>query len=154
MIYRYRNMSLKDWYYEIRHQVRRVASFFIRGRRGWAPMDTWSLDRHVLKIMSEGMRHLAEHAHGFPSWIPEEYNLDTNENGETIDFDAAFECWQKWLHEQADWIDWYIADDLFISPEMSDFEKTAAINLYDKKYKTFKEVILPNIVKHIDSLWD
>ena len=45
---------------------RTVKAFFMRGRRGWAPSDTWNLDRYWAKMMGESLAHLAEHTHGWP----------------------------------------------------------------------------------------
>lgn len=151
---RYHGMSLKDWYYEVRYQVRRAYSFFVRGYHGVAPMDTWSLDRHVFRVLARGMRILAKDPHGVPMFIAEEYNLETDENGGPLNIDVAVECWQDWLNGNAEWLEWYLSDDMGITPEMNEFQKVAALNAYDKKYETFKTIILPGIMKHIDAMWD
>jgi hypothetical protein len=150
----YQGMSLMDWYRDLRYRAKKIYSFFIRGYHGVAPMDTWSLDRHVFRVLARGMRILAKDAHGYPMWIPEEYCLETDEHGQAVNTDVAVQCWQDWLIEQAGWLDWYLEDDIGFEEDSTELQKIAAINTYDKKYKTFKEVILPGIMKHIDSLWD
>lgn len=150
----YPGMSLKDWYYEIRHHIRRVYSYFVRGYHGVAPMDIWSLDRHVFRVLSRGMRLLAKNPQGYPMWIPEHYNLGVDDNNAAINTDEAVDCWKSWLNDQADWLDWYLADDIGFTPESSEAERIAAINEYDKKYNTFKTIVLPHIMQHIDSMWD
>ena len=151
---RYHGMTLRDWYYEIRHRFRQVYSFFIRGYHGVAPMDTWNLDRYVLSNLSRGMKTLAKNPKGYPFWIPEEYGLDTDEHGAALSDAKAVECWQDWLTTHAVWIDWYLDDEIGLREDMSDSEKTFTLNQYDKKYKIFKEVILPEIFKRLDSMWD
>ena len=151
---RFAGMKLNDWYLEARYQVRRVASFFVRGRHGVSQMDTWSFDHYLATVMARGFRMLAEKPNGVPMFIAEEYNLDTDENGGPVDIDKAVQCWQDWLINRAEWLEWYVKDEVGITPEMSDFEKTAALNKWDIKYKTFKTVILPDIAAHFDALWD
>ena len=150
----YRCMTLTDWYAEVRYLVLRVYSYFIRGYHGVAPMDTWSLDRHVFRVLAQGMRILAKDPRGYPMWIPEEYNLGTDEHGEAVNTDEAVECWTSWLNDYAEWLEWYLDDNLNITPDSTEAEKVAAINAYDKKYAAFKTVVLPHIMKHIDSMWD
>jgi hypothetical protein len=45
----------------------RRASARIRGRRGWAPVDTYSLDVYLCALLADTLDHLAKHAHGFPA---------------------------------------------------------------------------------------
>jgi hypothetical protein len=155
MIDRYAGMTLKDWYRDIRGHIRRVYSYFIRGYYGVAPMDSWSLDRHVFRVLARGMRLLAKNPHGYPTWIPEEYSLDTDEQGSAVNTEQAVECWQDWLIAHAEWLEWYLADEIEgLYPNASADEVIAAVNKHDEKYKLFTTVILPNVVKHMDSLWD
>lgn len=151
---RYRGMTLRDWYYDLRHQVRRIYSFFIRGYHGVAPIDTWSLDRHVFTVLARGMRELAKQPHGVPTFIAEEYGLDTDDHGTPVDFDHAVECWQHWLTRYAGWLEWYVADEIGLTEDMNELQKASMLNAYDKKYMTFKGVVLPHIMKHVESLWE
>ena len=150
---RYRGMTLRDWYYELRYQVRRIYSFFIRGYYGVAPMDAWSLDRHVLAVLARGMRELAKKPYGVPMFIADEYMLEKDEHGGPVDVDKAVECWQHWLTRYAKWLEWYVADEINFTEGMSDAQKTAALDAYTKKYETFKSVVLPHIMAHVDDLW-
>lgn len=43
-----------------------VPEFFIRGRRGWAPSDTWNLDGYFSRVMGEALARFAESTHGWP----------------------------------------------------------------------------------------
>lgn len=37
-----------------------------RGRRGWAPRDTWSADQYICRVVGEILLYLSEHDHGWP----------------------------------------------------------------------------------------
>lgn len=63
-----------------------LPEFFIRGRRGWAPSDTWNLDRYLSRIMGESLARFAESNHGWP--------------GEGSDW-PRFEDWQAEIRIQA-----------------------------------------------------
>ena len=53
-----------------KHPVQAIRTFIHRGRHGWAPRDTWSLDIYLARVMSESIAHLAEHDHGYPAHEP------------------------------------------------------------------------------------
>jgi hypothetical protein len=80
-------------------------------------MDTWSLDRYVFKTLAKGMRQLAKNPHGCPMFIIEEYGLDTDLDGNPADIEHAVECWQDWLIDKAQWLEWYVADDIGLTDE-------------------------------------
>lgn len=40
--------------------------FVQRGRRGWADIDTASLDWYVTRVLSEALLYMADHTHGWP----------------------------------------------------------------------------------------
>jgi hypothetical protein len=46
--------------------VRPGVEFFQRGRRGWAPSDTWSLDHYLAGVMGESLHRLAESGKSWP----------------------------------------------------------------------------------------
>lgn len=50
-----------------RHLLRSIKSYFIRGKRGWAPMDTWSLDAYLAEVIRDSVTHLRNTACGHPS---------------------------------------------------------------------------------------
>lgn len=50
---------------EIPWHIRRVKYFFVRGWKGWAPMDTWSFDSYLSRVISEGLKHMAENSNGY-----------------------------------------------------------------------------------------
>lgn len=45
-------------------------TFYHRGRYGWAPRDTWSLDQYLTGVLSGSLSHLADTSHGTPSSYP------------------------------------------------------------------------------------
>lgn len=151
---RFSNMTIRDWYFEARYLVRRAWSFFVRGYYGVAPMDTWGFDHYLASIMARGFRELAKNAHGCPYFIVEEYGLDADEHGGPVDIDKAVQCWQDWLLHKAEWLEWYVADDLPLTEGMTQEEKVAVLNAYDKKQATFHKFVLPNIARNFGSLWD
>lgn len=46
--------------------VGRVRWSVQRARRGWSDRDAWGVDRHLARVASEMLAHLAEHTHGWP----------------------------------------------------------------------------------------
>lgn len=147
-------MTLSEWKNEIRYQLRRVGSFFIRGRYGWSPMDTWSFDHYLAGVLAPSLKHMAKVAHGYPQWICEEYNLETDEHGWAKDPDTAIGCWRLWLWDMGNWFEWYYKDEITLREGMTDVEKREVIEFYEKRMKTFKTIILPSFFKHFESLWD
>lgn len=49
-----------------RDAPRAVTTAVARVRRGWAPSDTWNLDRHLCRTLGEMLDYLAEHHCGWP----------------------------------------------------------------------------------------
>lgn len=46
--------------------IRDIKSFIHRGRYGWAPEDTWSLDSYLARVMGSTLLHLGKYSHGYP----------------------------------------------------------------------------------------
>jgi hypothetical protein len=63
---------------EIRWNFLRFKSYFIRGKKGWAPMDTWSFDYYLSPIIRDALTHLKKNNHGYPG------SLDNQEEWEVI----------------------------------------------------------------------
>ena len=63
-------------YSEIRYKIRKVYWFFLRGWRGWAPNDTWSLDTYLDVVIRDAVEHLRKNHMGYPSQLatPEEWD--------------------------------------------------------------------------------
>lgn len=53
----------------MRRLVREIKWFVHRGRHGWAPRDTWSLDDYLARVISESVKHLRDTSHGHPGDI-------------------------------------------------------------------------------------
>jgi hypothetical protein len=49
--------------------LRHLSEFVIRGRHGWAPSDTWSLDHYLARVISESVLYLRDHTHGYPAGL-------------------------------------------------------------------------------------
>jgi hypothetical protein len=63
--------------------IREIKEFFIRGKRGWAPSDTWSLDAYLSKVIYESLLYLQKTQCGYPITIKmsdpnNEYELHLN----------------------------------------------------------------------------
>jgi len=71
-------------------------TFYHRGRYGWAPMDVWSFDSYLERVIGAGLNHLAENSHGAPSGFP---NPDPNTN---TDFDLWSVTLKQWSKSFAD----------------------------------------------------
>lgn len=65
-----------------------IKSFYLRGKNGWSPYDTWNMDNYLLKILPEMLRYLAENTHSYPV-------LTEPMTKESLDKDA--EKWKKIL---------------------------------------------------------
>lgn len=50
---------------------RDLYTFYHRGRYGWAPRDTWSLDSHLNRVLGGSLAYLAEHHGGTPAGYPD-----------------------------------------------------------------------------------
>jgi hypothetical protein len=67
------NMHKPEFYYVIKRGIRHlstfprvISEFFIRGKNGWAPSDTWSLDYYNSKVMIGAISHLRSNNVGHP----------------------------------------------------------------------------------------
>lgn len=77
---------------------RAITASYHRVRHGWAPRDTWNLDKHLCKVLGEMLAHLADNLHGWP---------------ESAGFETP-EDWEKALREQSAKLlawDWDADDD-------------------------------------------
>ena len=70
-------LKFEDWVCSWRWGLRHPLKFLkytarwlryncIRGRKGWAPCDTWNLDSWFLEVFPEMLDYLAENTHGYP----------------------------------------------------------------------------------------
>ena len=105
--YRFR-WGIPGWCYD-------AYTFWHRGRFGWAPRDTWSLDTHLNHVLAGTLEHLAYHSHGvpagygFPGGAAEEAAMEASVQvqagvqhmPEDLTVDARFLQWQAKLLEWA-----------------------------------------------------
>jgi hypothetical protein len=70
-----------------------IKSFYIRGSRGWADCDTWSLDWYLSGWMPAALRHLKEHKHGVPSIMFEKEDCDEDGNASDEGMKRASARW-------------------------------------------------------------
>jgi len=138
------------WWYLIRFQF---VGLFQRAWRGYADRDIWSLDHYLCMVIAPALRQLAENKHGYPPFILEDRPDLLDEDG-TVNDDKALEAWQHWIIEKATWFEWYHREELNLSPDMTDDQKYAALNLYERQHKNFQENVLADFGRHFESLWD
>lgn len=138
------------WRYVIRY---RFVGLFQRAVRGYADHDTWSFDHYLCTVIAPGLRQLAANSHGYPPFILDNRPDLLKEDGEPDD-EKALEAWQHWLIEKATWFEWYHREELNLHPDMTDDQKLAALDLYERQHKNFQETVLADFGRHFESLWD
>lgn len=126
-------LSWSEW----RYRLRRFRWLFVRGWRGWAPNDVWSIDWYLSGVLAGMLTHLADHHHGVPNaFLPAP--LDATHE----DLEAADVIWTAWLRDKAAWFAWYHADCF----EYDDVHRA--------KIARFHSEVLPDFVQHWGALWD
>lgn len=83
------------WIKDIRYNLRRAKWYFVRGKRGWAPNDTWELSGYLETVIKESLRYMADNANGWPG---------------TERF-PTYESWQEFLREVSQSIEDYQKED-------------------------------------------
>ncbi|HRR49441.1 MAG TPA: hypothetical protein P5293_05755, partial [Bacteroidales bacterium] len=60
----------------IRWAFKLFTAFFVRGRRGWAHIDTWNLDHYLARVIRDSIQNLKDTMPGVPSLVDteEEWN--------------------------------------------------------------------------------
>lgn len=143
-------LSYSHWRYLLRYKL---VGLYQRARYGWAEHDTWGYDHYLCQTMAPALRYMAANAHGYPQWILTENPGLTNEEG-VIDDDHACRMWVNWLEHVASWMEWYDKEELNLDPGMTDDQKLAALDLWERQLKNFKEAVMVDFMKKFDSLWD
>ena len=126
------------------YNLRRIKWFFVRGYRGWAPPDVWSIHDHLEDILPGMLRHLAKHHCGCPI--------------EFFDKIRGYdECW-KWEQKLQE-----VAADIHLEHEIEelaleawseghiDIEESVEIQGWANKKK---KAALHWLVDNWESLWD
>lgn len=111
-------------YTEMRYKIRKIYWFFIRGWRGWAPNDTWSLDTYLDIVIRDSVEYLRKHNMGYPSNV------------------GSPEAWNDILHRIS-----YLADRHLGMVEM-DFKYTP------EEYEATTKELFDLLGKHWGNLWD
>jgi hypothetical protein len=75
--------------------IRDLYEFWHRGRYGWAPSDTWGLDRYLNGVLAGSLEHLAQHLSGVPAGFLMTNADDTMETN--ADVDARAKAWEELL---------------------------------------------------------
>ena len=131
---------MPGWCYDIH-------TFWHRGRYGWAPRDTWSLDHYLNRVLAGSLECLARDSHGVPAGFPEgmEYwvppaSQEIPDSGSN-DVDARFKLWQdkllewaKAFHEDPDDVVIYDREDDYVRQRAE--EERRRVNLH----KALKEM--------------
>ena len=111
-----------------------------RVTRGFADCDTWNLDMHLLNHMSDTIRYLADHSHGWP---------------QSKEF-PEFEDWQKYLREMAN--HFYRANEnnecFPFSFENDEDFTLENLEAYEKQFDDEFHAGLQMLEKHFWNLWD
>jgi len=80
---------------------RELKAFIHRGRYGWAPCDTWSLDRYLEEVLEDSLRHLAANTHGYPGdTTPKEWEAHLKDVADRISYNHY--CEDRLLFDEPD----------------------------------------------------
>lgn len=84
-----RRFSPRDRYYDAKYASQRV-------RKGWSHRDVWSIDWHLMEILPEMLRHLAETTQGYPAGFGQSQSTNASIMGEESDehWEAQYKAWQ------------------------------------------------------------
>lgn len=138
------------WRYVIRFLF---FGLFQRAWRGYSDKDVWSLDHYLCRVIAPALRQIAANTHGYPPFILDD-RPDLLDADGTVNDDKALEAWKHWLIEKATWFEWYHREELNLSPDMTDDQKYAALNLYERQHDNFQQKVLADFGLHFESLWD
>lgn len=65
-----------DWWLDrhagVSHPIRTFRSFWHRGRHGWAPRDTYNLDRYLSRVTADALVYFRQNLSGYPTDLTEE----------------------------------------------------------------------------------
>lgn len=105
--------------------------FFRRGKRGWAASDTWEMNYYLARVLSEMLDYKAEHDMSYPST-------------------HTPESWAEDLRAAATWFHRYAY--------MDELEYEGDIDAHwareEEIRANVRDIALPWLTKHFDTLWD
>jgi len=148
------------WWRELGRYVvvgwwRDIATFYRRGRYGWAPRDTWSLDYYLAQVLAGTLTHLSEHGHGSPGTYPYHQAMVLTADGPRL-FDPLTDNYtdvicdhELWRADQARWAKAF--QDILKSSHQDDVNKwlDEEKRAYDAVSKALQEMS-----PWFGSLWD
>lgn len=129
------------------HPIRFIKRIYYRARYGWAPEDTWDMDRWFLKVVPQMLHYFAQHTHGWP---------------ESEQF-PTYESWQKYIHNIAYMLENASyeareAKEVYGSADLSDREFARLWIEEDRKLAEEQQVILEDAFEMLSKvffhLWD
>ena len=106
----------------------KLKNFLLRGKNGWCPQDTWSLDVYLANVISESIKYLKKHTISYPDGM-------------------TFKEWKRVLKTISEGINAPYRLDESVN-NMANFNKQSKI-AYEKQKEALKL-----FVKYFDSLWD
>ena len=126
-----------------------IKSFYLRGKNGWSPYDTWNMDNYLLTILPEMLDYLANNIHGYPSDIIIEGESDEDN----------FNRWQNYLRITANYLRESDEDKCSKNKELEQYERYT--QEYWDKYKEINEYRQECLEKALEAiklnfwnLWD
>ena len=129
------------------HPIRFIKRIYYRARYGWAPEDTWNMDRWFLRVVPQMLHYFADHTHTYPG--DDEF--------------PTYISWQKHIHDIANMLENASyearkAKGVYGPANLSDKEYAQLWIDEDKKLAEEQQVILEDAFEMLSKvffhLWD
>ena len=91
-----------SWSWKMPGWVSDIYTCWHRGRYGWAPRDTWSLDDYLDRVIGQSLLRLAQDSHGSPHGYPHKFLAD---DGTTM----AQGDYARWVTDLTRWGNAFLA---------------------------------------------
>lgn len=116
---------------------RDLYTFYHRGRYGWAPRDTWSLDIYLNRVLAGSLTHLAEHTHG----CPQEYFDASATDNECHRWNAELRRWALAFREDPQDVDIYDRDNNYAAQKAEEDRRRANLHQALKEIEPMWEAL-------------
>ena len=116
---------------------RDIYTFYHRGRYGWAPRDTWSLDAYLNRVLAGSLTHLAEHTHG----CPQEYFDASATDNECHRWNAELRRWALAFGEDPQDVDIYDHDNNYAAHKAEEDRRRANLHQALKEIEPMWEAL-------------
>lgn len=116
---------------------RDIYTFYHRGRYGWAPRDTWSLDIYLNRVLAGSLAHLAEHTHG----CPQEYFDGSATDNECHRWNAELRRWALAFREDPQNVDIYDSDNNYTAQKAEEDRRRANLHRALKEIEPMWEAL-------------